>query len=115
MDDHRHRLETDVEHTKVVCDSRGKWREAHPDLPAELRQTHAPQVERNRQQQRWRDRQRRLQNLVKNNLALDLRQTDAEIYLFGPAAVDLEKNNLARSQFLIFQPLASGETARAAS
>lgn len=114
-DDHRHRLETDAEYAKVVCDSRRKWREAHPDYLRNYRQTHAPQVERNRQRQRRRDRRRRLQNLVKNNLALDLKQTGAEIYLFGPAAVDLEKNNLARSQLLIFQPLAPEETARAAS
>jgi hypothetical protein len=34
-------------------------------------------VEQNRQQQHQRDRRRHLRNLVKNNLALDLKQTDA--------------------------------------
>ena len=107
-DDHRRRIETDAEYAQVVHDSRRKWRETHPDYQRDYRRSHASQVERNRLQQRRRDRQRRLQNLVKNNLALDLRQTEAEIYVFGPAAADLDKNNLARSQLLIFQPLACG-------
>lgn len=114
-EDHRHRLETDAEYAQVVRDSRRKWRQAHPDYQRHYRQTHAPQVERNRQQQHRRDRQRHLRNLVKNNLALDLKRTDAEIYLFGPAAADLEKNNLAHSQLLIFQPLASAAAALPAS
>ena len=114
-DDHRHRLETDAEYAQVVRDSRRKWRQAHPEYLKNYRQTHGAQVERNRQQQRRRDLKRRLQNLAKNNLALDLKQTDAEIYLFAPAGGDLEKNNLARSQLLIFQPLRLQEAARAAS
>jgi hypothetical protein len=114
-DDHRHRLENDAEYAQVVRDSQRKWRQAHPDYLKNYRQAHAVQVERNRQQQRRRDRQRRLQNLVKNNLALDLKQTDAEVYLFGPAAADLEKNNLAQSQLLILQPPASGAITRAPS
>jgi len=52
-------------------------------------------------------RQAPLRNLVKNNLVLDLKQTEAEIYLFGPGAGDLVKNNLIGSQVLIFQPVTS--------
>jgi hypothetical protein len=103
----------DAEYAAVVRDSQCKWREAHPDYQRQYRQTHAAQVEQNRQRQRCRDRERRLQNLVKNNLALDLKRTNAEIYLFGPAAADLEKNNLARSQLLIFQLPAAGEPTHA--
>lgn len=114
-DDHRQRIETDAEYSQVVRDSRRKWREAHPDYLRHYRLTHASQVEQNRQGQRQRDHRRRLRNLVKNNLALDLKQTDAEVYLFGPAALDLEKNNLAGSQVLIFQPLASSQAAPAPS
>jgi hypothetical protein len=114
-DDHRHRLEIDAEYAQVVRDSRRKWRQAHPEYLKNYRQAHAAQVERNRQQQRRRDLKRRLQNLAKNNLALDLKQTDAEIYLFAPAGGDLERNNLARSQLLIFQPLRLEEAGRAVS
>jgi hypothetical protein len=56
--------------------------------------------------QRGRDARRRAQFLVKNNLALDLKRSAAEVWLVGPAARDLEKNNLASCQMFIFQPLA---------
>jgi hypothetical protein len=69
-------------------------------------------VERNRERQRRRDQRLRLQHLVKNNLALDLRRSAAEVWLLGPAADDLVKNNLAASQLLILQPV---EPSRVAS
>ena len=96
---HRHKIETDPKYEEVVRDSRRKWRQAHPDYP--------DAAEQNRRRQWQRDSKRRLQNLVKNNLVLDLKQTEAEIYLFGPAAGDLVKNNLVGSQLLIFQPVTS--------
>lgn len=114
-DDHRRRIETDPEYAQVVRDSRRKWRTAHPDYQIHYWHNHPEAAERNRQQQRLRDRKRRLGNLVKNNLALDLRQAGAEVYLFGPAAGDLEKNNLASSRLLIFQPVAPAPAARAGS
>jgi hypothetical protein len=108
---HRHKLESDSEYAQVVRDSRRKWRQAHPDYQKNYWRTHPPQAERNRRQQRQRDCQSRLENLVKNNLALDLKRTEAEIYLFGPAADDLVKNNLAHSKLLIFQPVAQATPA----
>ena len=114
-DYHRRKIETDPEYAQVVRDSRKKWREAHPDYHRSYWHNHTAAVERNRQQQRQRDRKRRLQNLVKNNLALDLKHSAAEVWLLGPAAKDLEKNNLASSQFLIFQPFAPAPQARAGS
>ena len=42
----------------------------------------------------------RLQHLVKNNLALNLKHSPAEVWLLGPAADDLVKNNLAASPTL---------------
>jgi hypothetical protein len=65
--------------------------------------------------QRQRDRKRRVQLLVKNNVALDLKHCAAEVWLVGPAAGDLDKNNLASSQLLIFQPVAERLVARAGS
>jgi hypothetical protein len=54
-------------------------------------------------------------DLEKNNLAFDLKRSDLEVWLVGPMAGDLDKNNLASSQLLIFQPLAPKELAVAAS
>jgi hypothetical protein len=114
-DYHRDRIETDPEYAQIVRDSRNKWRQAHPDYQKQYWRTHAQQAARNRQQQPRRDRKRRLADLVKNNLALDLKQATAEVWLVGPAADDLVKNNLASSQLFIFQPLASAIPAQADS
>ena len=102
---HRRKIDTDPVYAQVVIDSQKKWRDAHPDYPKTYRQSHAAAVERNRQMQVGRDAKRRAQFLVKNNLALDLKRSAAEVWLVGPAARDLEKNNLASCQMFIFQPL----------
>jgi len=112
---HRRRIATDAEYADVVRDSRRKWREAHPGCQKTYRQAHPAAVERNRQLQRRRDEQRRVQFLVKNNLALDLKRCTAEAWLVGPVARDLVKNNLASCQMFIFQPLAPAATAQPAS
>lgn len=112
---HRRRIATDPEYAGVVRDSRRKWREAHPGYQNTYRQSHAAAVERNRQLQGDRDAQRRVQLLVKNNLALDLKRCTAEAWLVGPAARDLVKNNLASCQMFIFQPLAPAAAARPGS
>jgi hypothetical protein len=112
---HRRRIATDPEYAEVVRDSRRKWREAHLDYQKTYRQSHADAVERNRQLQRRRDAQQRVQFLVKNNQALDLKRCTAEAWLVGPMAYDLVKNNLAPCQMFIFQTLAPAATAPPAS
>ena len=72
---HRRKIETDPVYAEVVNDSRKKWRDAHPDYQKTYRQSHEAAVERNRQLQRQRDGKRRVQSLVKNNLALDLKRS----------------------------------------
>jgi hypothetical protein len=114
-DYHRKQLQTDPEYAQIVRDSQKKWREANPDYQRRYRQNHAPAVEHNRLQQQRRDRKRRLHHLEKNNLALDLKRSDLEVWLVSPVAVHLEKNNLAASQLLIFQPLNAKAAAQAPS
>jgi hypothetical protein len=87
----------------VVRDSQRKWRDAHPEYQQNYRQSHPESAEQNRERQRVRDRQRRLLDLEKNNLAFNLKRSNLEVWLVGPATRDLEKNNLASSQLLIFQ------------
>jgi site-specific recombinase XerD len=44
---------------------------------------------------RWiEERRSRLRSLVRNTLALDLRHSAAEVWLLGPAAGDLDRNNV---------------------
>ncbi len=106
-DYHHLKIEHDPEYAQVVRDSRKKWRETHPDYQKNYWLTHPEAAERNRQRQRQRDQKRRVRNLVKNNLALDLKRSPAQIWLVGPAADDLVKNNLAFSSLFIFQPVGS--------
>ena len=114
-DYHRGKIKTDPEYAEVVRDSRRKWRETHPDYQQRYRQEHAASVEQNRRRQQLRDRKRRLHDLEKNNLALDLKRSDLEVWLVGSAPGDLEKNNLASSKLFIFQPLGLAPVAREGS
>lgn len=112
---HRNKIRSDPLYADTVSRSRKKWRDAHPGYQKRYWRTHPETAQRNRQQQRRRDQGRRLQHLVKNNLALDLKYSPANVWLVGPVADDLVKNNLARSQLLIFQPAALPVAAAAAS
>jgi hypothetical protein len=103
-DYHRAKIQSDAEYAEVVRDSQRKWRDAHPDYQQNYRQSHPQSAEQNRERQRGRDRKRRLRDLEKNNLALDLKRSGLEVWLVGSVAGDLEENNLASSQLLIFQP-----------
>jgi hypothetical protein len=114
-DYHRRKIRSDPLYAQVVRESRKKWRDAHPGYQKQYRKKHPQAVERNRQQQHFRDQSRRLRHLVKNNLALDLRRSPAEVWLLGPAADDLVKNNLAASNLLILQPVGPCLTACPAS
>jgi len=87
----------------------------HPSYQTHYRETHPQATEQNRRQQRQRDDRRRVQNLVKNNVALDVKHCAAEVWLVGPAALALDKNNLASSQLLIFQSVPNRLAAAAAS
>jgi hypothetical protein len=68
-------------------------------------------VENNRKRQRQRDRKRRLQRLVRNNLALDLKHSASEVWLLGPKLHDLDRNDLASAQVLILPSVGPGPAA----
>jgi len=102
---HRQKLQSDPEYRQVAGDSQKKWRQAHPGYDQKYRREHPEYHRRNRQQQQLRDQKRRLCLLAKNNLALDLKRSAAEVWLLGPHAKDLAKNNLASAEVLIVQSL----------
>jgi hypothetical protein len=99
----RRKCQTDPEYAGVVCDSRRKWRDAHPDYQKKYWQTHPDAAARNRLQQRQRDQKRRVTQLVKNTLVLDLKRSAAEVWLVGRLAEELVKNTLVPSKLLILQ------------
>ena len=89
----------------MTRDSQKKWRQAHPGFDQNYRAQHPEYHQRNREQQQLRDQKRRFRVLAKNNLALDLKRSVAEVWLLGPQAKDLAKNNLASAEVLIVQSL----------
>jgi len=103
VDYHRQKIQADADYRDTVRNSQRNWRQQHPDYWKEYRQQHPEAAERNRQQQQRRDGQRRLENLAKNNLALDLKSMVSGVWFVGPAAADLAKNNLASATVFICQ------------
>lgn len=99
----RRKRQTDPEYAEVVRDSRRKWRDAHPDYQKKYWRDHPDAAARNRLQQRQRDQKRRVSQLVKNTLVLDLKRSAAEVWLVGRLAGELVKNTLVSSKLLILQ------------
>lgn len=104
-DYHRKKLATDPEYRQIVRDSQKQWWDEHPDYQKQRRQQNPKLVESNRREQRQRDQRRRVEHLVRNNLALDLKQSASEVWLLGPKVRDLDRNNLASAQVLILPSL----------
>ena len=104
-EDHRERIRKDTAYASDVRASQKKWRQANPDYWERYRKDHSEATERNRRQQKRRDQKRRLVNLAKNTLALDLKHEASEVWLLGPGAEDLAKNNLASAKVFIYQPV----------
>jgi hypothetical protein len=104
-DYHRKKLATDPEYRQVVRDSQKQWWDEHPDYQKQRRQQNPKLVASNRERQRQRDQKRRVERLVRNNLALDLKRSAAEVWLWGPKVRELDRNNLASAHVLILPSL----------
>ena len=106
-EDHRKRYQADLVYQQECRESAQKWREANPDYQRRYRQSHPDYVERNREAQCRRDHKRHLANLVKNNLAVEVKPPPKRVWLFGPAFEPLVKNNLVISEVVVFQHFAT--------
>jgi hypothetical protein len=106
---HHRKYHDDAEYRLVCRESDQKWRSRNPDYQHGYRQEHPAYVEQNRHGQKRRDRRRRAHDLVKNNLALDLKSVSADVWLVGCEVEGLVKNNLAISEVMIFQTIAAPE------
>ena len=106
-DYHRRKYHADAEYRLVCLDSNQKWRSQNGGYQDRYRQDHPAYVDKNRTDQKRRDHRRRVQDLVKNDLALDLKSINGGVWLVGPELGDLVKNNLAISELMIFQSLAA--------
>jgi hypothetical protein len=91
-DYHLKKYRADPEYRQVCLHSNQKRRAQNGGNQRRYRQDHPAYVDKNRKDQKRRDRRRRVQDLVKNNLALDLKSVDADVWLVGPELGDLVKN-----------------------
>lgn len=110
---HRRKLASDEVYRQVARESQKKWRARHAEYLRQYRASHPEAVVRNRELQQVRDQKARLSFLEKNNLALDLKRSAAEVWMVGPRVAHLEKNNLASAQVFIFEQL--GDRAQAST
>jgi hypothetical protein len=105
VDAHRQRLAADPEYRQVCQDSSRKWRSRNPDYWRRRRECHPDIVERNRQQQRFRDQRRKLRNLANNTSAFDLKRSAAQVWLLGSGWELLANNNPAPAQIWVLEAL----------
>jgi hypothetical protein len=108
-DYHRKKLTTDAEYRQVCADSRKKWRENNPGYQQRYRSQHEDYCAQNRKRQQDRNQKRQLAVIVKNNLAVDVKQLPARVWMTGPGLDEVVKNNLAISQVLILQMISRSE------
>jgi hypothetical protein len=101
----RKKLATDPNYSEACRQSARHWRKEHPDYWKQYRRRRPDSRERNRQQQKSRDRKRRLQNLANNISAADLRLCPATVWLLGPALTDLANNISAPVQVWVLEAL----------
>ena len=104
-DYHKEKIASDPEYRQDCRDSPRKWRARNPDYWKQYRQKHPAAVDRNRQQQKLRDRKRKLCNLANNTSALDLKHSAAQVWLIGSGAARLANNNSARAQVWVIEAL----------
>lgn len=99
------KLATDPEYRQVCQDSSRKWRAENPGYWKRYREKNPASVSGNREQQKKRDRKRRLLHLANNNSALDLKHAAASVWLLNPSGVDLANNNSVPAQVWVIEPL----------
>jgi hypothetical protein len=94
---------TDAEYRQACANSRKKWRDDNPDYQRHYRLQHKDYCEQNRRKQQGRNQKRQPAVIVKNNLAIDLKQVPARVWMTGPGLDEIVKNNLAISKVIILQ------------
>ena len=100
-DYHRKKFAEDPSYREQCRDSQRNWREKNHGYMKRYRAREDPAEE--RPPDRRRNLLRRLREVVKNNVALDLKSSDAEIWLVGPPRLANEKNIFASAQVIVLQ------------
>lgn len=105
MEYRQQKLAADPEYRQVCQDSSRKWRSANPNYWKRYREKNPDSASRNRDQQKKRDRKRRLLHLANNNSAVDLKHAAAGVWLLNPPGIDLANNNSVPAQVWVIEAL----------
>ncbi len=104
--EYRHqKLKADQEYRQVCQDSARKWRSRNPGYWKRYREKRPDAVTQNRENQKARDRKKRLLNLANNTSALDLKRSAAAVWLLNGEAADLANNNSVSGQVFVIEAL----------
>lgn len=95
---HKKRRAEDPAYHEQCLDSQRKWRKKNPDYLKSYRAGRA--------RSRLLRKLHELRDLVKNNVALDIRSCDASIWIVGPKGLISETNNLAGAEVIVLQVVA---------
>jgi len=106
---HRQKLIKDPAYQAQCHDSQQKWREHHPDYMRTYRTTHKRSSPTKPRKPADGNRLQALLELVKNNAALDLKASAAEIWLIS-ADVRV-KNTVADAQIIVIQAIVQDNSA----
>ena len=109
----RKKIAVDPNYAEACRQSARQWRKQHPDYWNQYRQTHPASVERNGQQQKSRDRKRRLQTLANNISASGLKLCPATVLVLGPELHALANNTAAPVQVWVLEAVRPANQATA--
>lgn len=101
----RNKIAADPKYREACRQSARQWRKEHPEYWRQYRHAHPASVEQNRQQQKSRDRKRRLATLANNIPASDLKLCPATVLILGPELHRLANNTSASVQVWVLEAL----------
>ena len=102
-DYHRKKLSTDPAYREQCRDSQRKWREKNPQYMKKYLARRRSRTRLDQENSRLIGELRRIQDLVKNNAAFDLRSVDASIWLVCAGHARNEKNTFARAKLIVVE------------
>lgn len=109
-DYHRRKLIDDPAYREQCLDSQRKWRAKNPQYMKRYRAGRRARTSPKGNKSQLTSELHHLLELVKNNLAFDLRSLDASIWLVGPNGLLDENNNVASAKIIILQGIESPST-----
>jgi len=101
-DYHRQKVKKDAVYAEIVRDSQKEWRRLHPDYQRQYQRRRASSSRCDSQKRDVRSRLQRLLESIKNNVALDLKHSAAEVWLICHGGAPA-KNIFASAEIIVIE------------